>query len=607
MNTININYCWGSLIVEELIRLGADYFCIAPGSRSSPLTVSAGQNKRLRTLVHFDERGLAFHALGYASVVQQPAVLICTSGTAAANLFPAIIEASKKKVPLIVLTADRPPELRQTGSVQTIDQAGLFGRYVKFFVDLPCPDLNIKPEFVLTTIDQAWYQAMRNPCGVVHINCMFREPLVPVETQHCCVSTDGIKHWLKNNKPYTQYIQCRDEAWFDYAHHRLPRLYAQEIVGRISRIKNGLIVIGKIAQNETKGVLALAEKLKWPIFPDLTSGLRLGCQHPQVIHYFDQILNSLSFPNALIGNPELANPGPPIKTFGGDRSFHFDGVLHLGGRITSKRYYEFVEKIKPREYITVLNHPLRNDPTHQVSLRVESSADNFCRTIIPLIKSRVEKADLRSLQKLNKNIDKAIENSFKKDDRLNEIAAARLVSQWIPKGSGLFVANSMPIRDMDFYGDFKGHAVIVGGNRGASGIDGTIASASGFAQGLGKPLTIMIGDLAALHDLNSLALLKNLSVPVVMVVLNNGGGGIFSFLPIAQYKDVFEKYFGTPHSYTFANAAAMFELQFAQPMNTKDFSKVYRRALKSKTSTIIEVMTGREENLKIHKLLQDNL
>ena len=572
MNTSNINHCWGSLIIEELTRCGVDYFCIAPGSRSSPLTMAVARNPKAKTLVHFDERGLAFHALGCASVSKKPVALICTSGTATANFFPAIIEASKKKLPLIVLTADRPPELRQTGAVQTIDQAGIFGKYVKHFVDLPCPDLNIKPEFVLTTVDQAWHHAIRNPCGVVHINGMFREPLAPIKTKDDLASyTKNLSRWLKSNKPYTQYIDSEVSGLKD----------AREIIRRLNGVKNGVIVVGKIAHGDQNKVLSLAEKLGWPIFADLTSGLRLGCQHVQVIHYFDQILLS-------------QQPA-------------FDGVLHLGGRITSKRYYEFIEKIKPSQYITVLNHPLRNDPTHQVSLRVESSVGNFCKTIKPLLKRRSMTATLKKLSRLNTSIDRAIENFVKSETRINEIAAARLVSQLTLKNSGLFVANSMPIRDMDFYGDFKGNVVVVTGNRGASGIDGTIASAAGFARGLSQPVTLMIGDLAALHDLNSLAMLRDLSAPLVVVVLNNGGGGGFFFLPIAEQRDVFEKYFGTPHSYTFANAAAMFELNYAQPMDTKHFTKVYNQALKSKTSTIIEVITGREENLKVHKILQHHL
>lgn len=572
MTDTNINHCWGSLIVEELARLGADYFCLAPGSRCAPLTVSAARNKKVKKLVHFDERGLGFHAMGYASAAKKPAVLICTSGSAVANFFPAIVEAAKKKVPLIVLSADRPPELRQTGAVQTMDQVGIFGNYVKHFTDLPCPDLKIDPAFVLTTIDQAWYQAVRQS-GVVHINCMFRDPLAPVKTKDDLVAyTKGLASWIKSDKPYTKYSKSESFSIAD----------AKPIAQELNGIKNGLIVVGKIADGEQAQALALAERLGWPVFADLVSGLRLGCTHPQVIHHFDQVLLM-------------------------KKDLHFDGVLHLGGRITSKRYYEFINEARPKSYVMVLKHALRNDPNHQVSLRVESSVSVFAKSVLPFLKARKSSKAVPSLKLLNKKIDGTIERFLHEDGRLSEIAAARLISAYIPQGTGLFMANSMPIRDMDFYGDFKGRSVVIGGNRGVSGIDGTIASAAGFAQALDRPVTLMIGDLAALHDLNSLAILRDVKAPVVMVVVNNGGGGIFSFLPIAQHADVFERYFGTPHSYSLANAASMFEMNYAQPMDVKEFVKTYQYALKSNTSTIIEVMTSRAENLKLHRLLQDRI
>jgi 2-succinyl-5-enolpyruvyl-6-hydroxy-3-cyclohexene-1-carboxylate synthase len=573
MSFFNINHCWGTLIIEELSRLGVEYFCVAPGSRSSPLVIALSQNKNVQKFVHFDERGLSFHAMGYVAAAKKPAVLICTSGTAAANFLAAVIEASKKKLPLIVITADRPPELRQTGAVQTIDQVGLFGKYAQWATDMPCPDIKINPEFVLTTIDQAWYQAMRYH-GVVHINCMFRPPLTLAPT------TDDLKtyikplnRWERSKKPYTEYV-----TGFESIALPMPK----RIAARLDGVKNGVIVVGKVSGiDEANLVLHLAEKLGWPIFADVSSGLRLGQDHSHLIHYFDHLLLSDKIVDQL----------------------SFDGVLHLGGRMTSQRYYDFILKQSPAEYIMVINHALRNDPNHQVSLRIETSVGNFIQTVIGLLKPRKASMALKLLSKANKSKDAAIEKFLGEDQGLSEPRVARLVSQMIPEGQGLFLSNSMPIRDMANYADFKGKHVFVNGNRGASGIDGIIASAAGYAKGLDKPVTLMIGDLAALHDLNSLAMLRDLSVPLIIVVLNNGGGAIFSFLPIAEFKEGFEKFWGTPHSYTLSNAAAMFELNYSQPMDVEHFKKVYTQALKSQTSTIIEVITNREENLKIHQKL----
>ena len=572
MNFVNINHCWGSLIVEELSRLGVDYFCVAPGSRSSPLVIALAQNLKVKSFVHFDERGLGFHAMGYSAAAKKPAVLICTSGTAAANFFPAVIEAFKKKLPLIVITADRPPELRQAGAVQTIDQVGLFGKYTQWATDMPCPDTIIDPQFVLTTIDQAWYQAVRNH-GVVHINCMFRQPLTLVKTlDDLKAYAKPLNRWLQSQKPYTDYVTGFESA--------IPN--PNKIIARLDAIKSGVIVVGKIAGvDEAKLVLRLSEKLGWPIFADVASGLRLGHNHPNLIHYFDHLLSSEKVINKLL----------------------FDGVLHLGGRMTSSRYYDFIQKKNPAEYIMVLNHALRNDPNHQVSLRIEASVSNFIQMTIGLIKSRKDSTALKALSKANKSTDKVIESFLTEDGRLNEPCVARLISQLIPEGHGLFLSNSMPIRDMGNYAVLKAAVVAVNGNRGASGIDGLIASAAGYARGLGRPVTLMIGDLAALHDLNSLAMLRDLSVPLTIVLLNNGGGGIFSFLPVAEFKEGFEKFWGAPHPFKLAAAASMFELNYSQPMELDQFKKTYTQSLKSNSSTIIEVITSREENLRMHQAL----
>lgn len=575
MNYVNINHCWGSLIVEELSRLGAQYFCVAPGSRSSPLVIALAQNTKVKSFVHYDERGLAFHAMGWGAAVKKPAVLISTSGTAAANFFPAIIEASKKKLPLIVLTADRPPELRQTGAMQTIDQVGLFGKYTQWATDMPCPDTKINPAFVLTTIDQAWYQAVRHH-GVVHINCMYRQPLTLVSTSEDLKTyIKPLGRWARSQKPYTQYVRPVECA---------PSPEFKTVAGRLAAVKNGLIVVGKLAGPQEAGqVLLLSEKLGWPVFPDVSSGLRLGQRHPNLIHYFDHLLTS----------PKMVE------------KLSFNGVLHFGGRMTSGRYYDFIEQQDLVEYITVLDHSLRNDPNHQVSLRIEASAGHFIQGIKGLLKPRKGTTMLKILAKANQAADKSIECFLSEDGRLSEPCVARMVSQMIPEGHGLFLGNSMPIRDMGHYADFKGAAVAVGGNRGASGIDGLIASAAGYAAGLQKPVTLLIGDVALLHDLNSLGMLRHLAVPLIIVLLNNGGGGIFSFLPIADFKEGFEKFWGTPHPYTLAAAAAMFELNYSQPRNDGLFKKAYNQALKSPTSTIIEIINSRQENLQVHRRLQE--
>lgn len=572
---LNANHLWSSLIVEELIRNGVEYFCISPGSRSSPLAVAVATNPRAKSFVHFDERGMAFHAIGHASAKRKACAVITTSGTAAANLLPAIVEASKKKLPLIVLTADRPPELRATGANQTIDQIKIFGEYVRWQFDMPCPTTDIPANFVLTTVDQAVFRANGELKGPVHINCMYREPLFEKVGNGFKPFPAELKHWQNARIPYTSYFRSGDT-------YQKERDVSPEIAEKIRGVKCGVIAVGKLASSaEQRSVLALAEKLGWPVFVDATSGLRLGNSHKNVIHYFDQILLS--------------------------RMPKVDGVLHLGGRMTSKRWYDYIEAAKPAHYIMVLNHPLRNDPLHGVTLRVQARVGDFCGALAKKITKGKTSAFLPSLQNLNQKTDRIIEEYFGREARLSEAAAARLVTQYIPVNDGLFLASSLPVRHVDMYADPRGNAVTVGANRGASGIDGTVASACGFAAGLGRRVTLLIGDLALLHDLNSLAMLKASPHPLVIVALNNDGGGIFNFLPVAQFKNGFEKFFGTPHGLNFAAAAQMFDLNYANPQSAEEFVRTYKIALESKTSTLIEVTSDRTKNAAAVKKLQERI
>jgi len=573
----NINYLWAELMIEELIRNGIDTFCISPGSRSSALTMAVANHPKAKSLIHFDERGSAYRALGVTSATRKPCAVITTSGTAAANVFPAVIEASKKKVPLIILTADRPPELRFTGAHQTIDQNKIYGDYVRWFFDLPCPTQDIAPEFVLTTIDQAISQAQGNPGGPVHINCMFREPLAGDNLKTSPTYRNAIHNWEIGKSPFTKYIPSTNN---------LGKQKTKDIADQIINIMSGIIVVGKLTNTrEQQSVLTLSEKLNWPVFADISSGIRLGNNHKNIIHYFDQLLLSGKF----------------------QKQFQPDGILHLGGRITSKRWYEYIKSIAPSKYIMVLNHPLRNDPLHNVTTRIQCSIGIFCNTLTKQITQRKNNKLLLQFQKLNASAHQSIEGFFDGKDTLSEPQTARLVTNYIPPNDALFVSSSMPIREIDSYGTPDQNSVIFGSNRGASGIDGTIATASGFAAALDKRTTLLIGDLAFLYDLNSLSMLRDLKNPMVIVVQNNNGGGIFSFLPLNEKNKYFEKYFGTPHHLTFHGAADCFDLNYARVDSPEKFTQTYSVALKSQTSTIIEVPTDRDENLIIHQQIQAHI
>lgn len=568
----NLNILWAELLIEELVRHGIEHFCIAPGSRSAPLAIAAAQHPAAKITVHHDERGLGFFAMGYTAATRKPSVLITTSGTAVANLFPAVIEASKKKLPLIILTADRPPELRATGANQTIDQVKIFGDYVRFYFDLPCPTQQIDPQMVLTTVDQAVFRSSGELPGPVHLNCMFREPLSSQESgENFADYLAPLQTWEHGALPLTQYERGTVKVDKNVT-----------ILQTLKEIKHGIIIAGKNAGTEDQeAIIALSERLKWPIFADITSGLRLGGTHRNVIVSFDQIL---------------------LQALSED--LQIDGILHLGGRMTSQRYYQWIKEKNPKHYLMVLKHPLRNDPTHNVTIRVQQGVAAFCQSLLSDLPKRSSNSLLKYFQKADHRCQKSIKEALENDKtKLSEPAVSRIISREIPQNSLLFIGNSMPIRDFDMYADSKGKSVTVIANRGASGIDGNIASAAGAAHGSGKACTVVLGDLAGLHDLNSLFLIKKHAKSFVVVIINNDGGGIFSFLPVV-HQNHFEKIFGTPHGLNFSSAAKMYGLHYVHAKSTPEFLHAYRSALKKDQPSLLEITINRTENLKVHKLLQ---
>jgi 2-succinyl-5-enolpyruvyl-6-hydroxy-3-cyclohexene-1-carboxylate synthase len=573
-----MNQLWGYLIIEELVRNGVDYFVISPGSRSTPLTATVAQHPQAQKIVCLDERGAAFHALGYARATGNPAVLICTSGSAAANYLPAVIEASIDHIPLIILSADRPPELRQTGANQTIDQVNLYGSYPKWQFDLPCPTAEISPNMVLTTIDLAVSKSRPTSGGVVHLNCMFREPFgsmdAPVEIPV------SLAKWNESRSPYTHYAS------------KLTIPTPNEIESLIEIIQStakGILVVGQLKSTvDIEAVVELAARLNWAVFADIQSGLRLRQDFPNLIHYFDRLL--------------LTDISVELE--------QIDSIVQIGTRIVSSRWLKWIDKHPPQNYILIVNDGERHDPNHLVSLRIESDITYLCQQLPHLPASKW-------VQKLRSASDRISVTAaeFLKTTKLTEPLIARTISELIPRQHGLWVSNSMPIRDLDMYGDGEtgrrgdwetgrlGNIIRIGANRGTSGIEGAIAAATGFAVGLQATVTAIVGDLSSLHDLNSFALLQRNSQPVIVVIINNDGGGIFSFLPIAKSTKIFDTYFGTPHGVNFSHAAAMFGLDYYHPQTADEFIRDYQQAFVNRRSAIIEITTDRSENLQLHQAL----
>ncbi|MBU0678931.1 MAG: 2-succinyl-5-enolpyruvyl-6-hydroxy-3-cyclohexene-1-carboxylic-acid synthase [Verrucomicrobia bacterium] len=570
-----MNTVWASLVVEELLRNGVDTVCLSPGSRCAPLTVAVARHENMRSVMHFDERGAAFFALGYARATGRPAAWVTTSGTAAANGLPAVIEAAQDKVPMIVITADRPPELRDTGANQSIHQPDLFSRYVRWSFDVPCPDAAIPPEFVLTTVDQAVYRAFRTPSGPVHLNMMFREPLDPTVTGDVYSSyLDSVSDWSEHRHAYTRYSTARV---------MLTNGDLKALLAECEKVQRGLLCVGHLrSEAERAAVRSLAGKLGWPVLADVTSGVSWDPTLVENIRYYDQILLS----------PVFRNQHKP------------DGILHIGDRFVSKRLLQFIDENRPTFHCVVNEGPERADPAHTVTHRIESDLVKFCEALASGVSPQTGTEWRSAWKRASDAVHDVINEFLAGQCGINEPHVARRLSSLVPSDQFLVLASSMPIRECDMYAGMREGEPVCVSNRGASGIDGTIATASGVAHGAGKGVTVLIGDLALLHDLNSLALVASSETPVIVVVLNNHGGAIFSFLPIRKQKDIFEPFFGTPHELDFKGAARQFGITYHRPRDIKEFDAAYQSAVEHGKSALIEIITDRKENFTLHAQLQ---
>ncbi|MFH1688411.1 MAG: 2-succinyl-5-enolpyruvyl-6-hydroxy-3-cyclohexene-1-carboxylic-acid synthase [bacterium] len=570
------NLTWAGLLVEELTRLGVRHFVLAPGSRSTPLALAVAANKLALATVHIDERGAAYFALGLARATRQAVAVISTSGTAAGNFLPAVMEASNDAIGLIVLTADRPPEKHGVGANQTIAQEGMFADYARGQINLPVPDDQYPLTELLAAIDQGYYAATGDNPGPVHFNCPFRKPLVPAPAD--CVDLNwpgGLpRSWREGRHPYSapppHQPKCSAEA-------------LRTLVGAVTSTEQGLVVIGHLPRGEQQSAAArLADHLGWPVVADITSGLRLGRRLHNRVGYFDYICAS--------GHADVI-PAPLT-------------VLHLGGRIVSQQVLEFAKRPRVTRYLMVNNPHVIFDPEKAVTERINSDIEGIVDGLCDMLPQKPPTPPAKTLLAASARATAAVNDHLRTMATVSEPDVARVVSEGIRADGAVFLASSMPVRDMNLFAVGDGPEVPVGCNRGVSGIDGTVASAIGFGNGHRCPITVVTGDLALLHDLNSLALVRHSQQPITIIVINNNGGGIFSFLPIEEHHEVFESFFGVPHELTFKSFCKPFDLDYFSPQTPAEFRDTYTRSQEKHNHTLIEVTTDRAANLALHRHLQ---
>ncbi len=540
----SLHALWSSLIIEELVRLGVCDICIAPGSRSTPLTLAAAANPAITTHLHFDERGLGFLALGLAQGSQRPVAVIVTSGSAVANLLPAVVEARQSGIPLWLLTADRPAELIGNGANQAIDQTTIFSSYPVYQQLLPTPSDEIAPAWLLASVDQAAFQQQQTP-GPVHLNCAFREPLYPVEGQQLPAhALRGLSRWFDSHEPWTRYTPAQsvcpiDPAWENVRHSK------------------GLIVVGRLTREEDAiTILRLAGQTGWPLLADIQSQLRF---HPHAINYADLALHHPEF------RAELAQA---------------ETLLLFGGRLISKRLQQFLTEQEWQHCWQIDSSAQRLDNGLAVQQRFVSTISHWCQAH----QLETSSTAWHQLNAWDKKLMALIEQQL---PEWGEITLCHQLNSQI-KGQ-LFISNSMPIRLLDMLGTAGVRPAHIYTNRGASGIDGLIATAAGVAKAdPTQPTTMLLGDTSALFDFNSLALLRSLNSPFVLIIINNDGGNIFHMLPVPEHNQIREHFYQLPHGLNFQASAEQFQLAYAAPMDATSFQHDYQQALTRDSATILE-------------------
>ena len=521
----NVNSLWAGVLVETLVRSGVSRAVISPGSRSTPLTMALASHPAIEAIPILDERSAAFFALGLAKVDGRPVVLVCTSGTAGANFFPAVIEAHESAVPLLILTADRPPELRACASGQTIDQQKLFGGYVNFHHELAVPELNEALfRYLRQMVAHGLARSLVPLGGPVHLNLPFRDPLAPLPDQG-------------EGEAFAERID-----WTSFFAHLAPpvSVVPSGAVPRIAPDVHGAIVVGPAQPADVGGFVnavgEIARRLGWPVLADALSPIRShAALVPNIVTTYDCVLRNTQAAERL--KPEV--------------------VLCLGAWPTSKVLRGWLEASDAAAWM-VTERPDNRDALHLRMRQVALSWSEFDALMPTAI-------DVNGYQRMwARYEDKArplLDRRLEAEVALVEPKAAWLLARNLAPETSVIVANSMPVRDIEYFWPAGDRALRPFCNRGANGIDGTLSTALGIAHRSETPAVLLTGDLALLHDTNGFLLRPKFRGSLTIVLINNRGGGIFEHLPVAQCEPPFEEFFATPQAVDFEKLALAYGVE----------------------------------------------
>jgi len=549
--------------VDELSRNGVTDVVISPGSRSTPLALTFAEHPSIKEWVIIDERSAAFFAMGMAKQTKRSVAIVCTSGTAAANYYPAIVESHYSRVPLIVLTGDRPHELRDVGAPQAIDQIKLYGAYVKWFQEMALPESSsLMLNYVRSKAARAVYMASEGNPGPVHLNFPFREPLKPDFTlDHIWgESLESTYHPTNDGKK------------------RLNDQQINALVEKLEKKRKGIIVCGpQTDENLAQAIIGIAAKYEMPILADPLSQLRAG-EHEKthVIEGYDAFLR-----NKLIR--ERLKP---------------DLIIRFGAMPVSKAYTFYVKENPDVEQIVVEKSLGFREPAGNRTEIIFADPVSLCEDLIYEPNNiNTDSKWLKKWQGMNEIAKKHLFTGM--EEIITEGEAVRGLMNVIPDHSSLYVGNSMAVRDVDTFLRTSSKSVEVLANRGANGIDGMISSAMGAAAS-GKQITLVLGDLSFFHDMNGLLAAKHYELNITILLVNNNGGGIFSFLPQASDPKHFELLFGTPADIDFSQAVTMYGGEYDLAKTEVQLMQMLEKSYEHKGLNVIEVQTDREENTKWH-------
>jgi 2-succinyl-5-enolpyruvyl-6-hydroxy-3-cyclohexene-1-carboxylate synthase len=560
MIPVNRTYAPVQALVEELARCGMRRAVTCPGSRNAPLILSLAGQDGIEAVSVIDERSAGFMALGMAKASGRPVAVTCTSGTAAANLMPAVAEAHEARVPLIVLTADRPPELREVGAGQAIDQVKLYGDSVKWFVEVgnhePGRDTAVHHRALGC---RAYATALAGRPGPVHLNFPLREPLAPL---------------IEELEPAEWEGRADGRPWVDVREHSsAPHAGdVQELADRAAAATRGVIVCGPTLEEVADPVARLSAASGWPVLAEPASGLRCG-EHDRshVVAHYDVLLRSEHFAAAHL--PQL--------------------VVRVGDTPTSKPLRAWL----PAAPQAVLDpHGAWHEPTRAAELVLHAAAGPACDALAAALEMRTAERDPDWLESWREADAKVAPALAEAPDPFEPKALAALEPA-LPPDALVWVSSSMPVRDVEAYFPQSPKPLRFLANRGANGIDGVVSSAAGAALATGRPTFLLTGELALLHDLGGLLAARRAGAALTIVCLNNGGGGIFDFLPVAEHADptAYEHHVATPAEVDFAQVAALAGLPHRLASTADELAAAVAEP------GLIEIRTDRADNVRLHR------